>query len=159
MAIKFLNIRSKEVRVAETEPLIAALYNSSDKGPNANNGQDFGWRLAPEVVVEIRRIKSDPNRIQEIANRFRKPYDEVGETDILKFISDLTSVESAPVAKNGDYDDADYESDYHAKIAELERTAVKAKPQPEDDLGLDEDVELSLDKTPSKEHSKPGKAA
>lgn len=128
MAIKFYNIRSKETRVAETEPMIAALFNSSDRGPNSNQGQDFGWRLAPEVVVEVRRIRSQRMLMQEIAVRYQLPLDEVDEKAILQYISDKTDAENAPVAQEGDYDD-----DYHQEIRNLERQrqeeeAAKAAP-------------------------------
>ena len=116
MPLKFFNIRSKEVRVAETEPMIAALWSSSDRGPNVMQGQDFGWRLAPEVVVELKRIRSNPQRIQDIAVRYNLPIDAVDEKAILKFISDRTALEAAPVAEEGDYEDQ-----YRRDIAELEQ--------------------------------------
>jgi len=148
MAIKFYNIKSKEIRVAETEPLIAALYNSSDKGPNANNMQDFGWRLAPEVVIQMKRIKNDPEKILEIASRFRKSFDEVGDTDVLQYISLTTRTADAPVAQ-----EADYEDEYRAEIAKLEKKSLKEKPAPvteddeeEDDIEIEE-VSEPLDKT------------
>lgn len=127
MALKFLNIRSKEIRVAESAEMIAALWSSSDRGPNANQGQDFGWRLAPEVVVELRRISRNPALIQEIAVRYRKPLEDVGEKEILKYISDKTRASEAPVAQEGDYED-----EYRREISRLEsesraKTAGKSK--------------------------------
>jgi len=120
MALKFYNIRSKETRVAETEPMIAALWGSSDRGPNSNQGQDFGWRLAPEVVVELRRIKVNPSLLQHIAVRYQLPLDEVDETAILQYISDKTGVEDAPVAQEGDY-----EEEYLGEIRKLSKKAAK----------------------------------
>lgn len=151
MAIKFFNIRSKETRVADSEPMIAAMFNSSDKGPNALVGQDFGWRLAPEVVVEMRRIRNDPRRIQEIANNFQKPYNEVGETDILKYISDKTSVASAPVAIEGDYED-----EYKAAIAKLEKAGKPRSRQviTDDEFEEDEMLATPLDKGGKPEKNK-----
>lgn len=118
MPLKFFNIRSKEVRVAESEPMIAALWSSSDRGPNVSQGQDFGWRLAPEVVVELKRIKSNAAKIQEIAVRYNLPIEEVNERAILKYISDKTSINAAPVAEDGDYED-----EYRAEVMELEKKA------------------------------------
>lgn len=118
MPLKFYNIRSKEVRVAESEPMIAALWSSSDRGPNVSQGQDFGWRLAPEVVVELKRIKSNAAKIQEIAVRYNLPLEEVNERTILKYISDKTNINAAPVAEDGDYED-----EYRAEVMELEKKA------------------------------------
>ena len=116
MALKFYNVRNKEVRVAETEPMVSALWASSDRGPNARQGQDFGWRLAPEVVVELRRIAADIAKIEHIALTYRIDLSEVGEKEILQYISDKTAVEDAPVAQEGDYTD-----EYEREIRRLEK--------------------------------------
>lgn len=125
MALKFFNIRSREVRVAETEEMIAAMWSSSDRGPNANQGQDFGWRLAPEVVVELRRILRNPSLMLEIATRYNRPPEDIGEKEVLKYISDKTKTDDAPVAQEGDYED-----EWRAEIARLEsgggKTTTKA---------------------------------
>jgi hypothetical protein len=115
MPIRFFNIKSGEELVAETEPQIAALWGSSDRSPNSNQGQDMGWRFAPEVVVEMKQIMSDPGKIQEIANRFRIMHEDVGETDVLTWISNKTDLNSAPVANGEDYAD-----EYNAEIKRLE---------------------------------------
>lgn len=115
MAIRFFNIRSGEELVAENEPQISALWGSSDRSPNVSQGQDFGWRFAPEVVVEMKQIMSDPAKIQQIADRFRKMYEDVGETDVLTWISNKTELLSAPIASTDDYSD-----EYDAEIKRLE---------------------------------------
>jgi hypothetical protein len=117
MAIKFLNIRSREVRIAETEPQITAMWASSDRSPNITQGQDFGWRLAPEVVVQLKQIKADYQKIQEIAIRYALPTEAVGEPEILQFISDQTPSDAAPVAEEGDYSD-----EYAEEIRRLENS-------------------------------------
>lgn len=90
MPVKFKNLVSDEERVAESEPLITALYNSSNLHANARLGQDLGWRLAPEVVIEMRRISQDPTQMQFIASKSQKPVDEVSMTDILFYYSSKT---------------------------------------------------------------------
>jgi hypothetical protein len=92
MAIKFFNIRSGESRVVKTDPVIAdahiaALWGSSDRSPNVNQGQDFGWRLAPETVVEIERIQQDPRLLESIAVQLGILPDSITETNILQYIS------------------------------------------------------------------------
>lgn len=121
MAIKFKNIRSGEVRVAETEPMIAAMFNSSDMGPNVMQGQDFGWRLAPEVVVQMNRIKSNQQTMMLIGQMYNLMLQDIDDKAILQYISDQTAVEDAPVAQKGDYEDT-----YRKEIRELEEAEREA---------------------------------
>lgn len=120
MAIKYFNIRSGETRVAETEPQVSALWGSSDRGPNAHKGQDFGWRLAPEVVVELRKIMRDERALERIAIRYKLPMDAIGEKEILQYISDRTAPKDAPVAEQGDYADQ-----YEQEIRDLQKPHQK----------------------------------
>lgn len=115
MAIRWFNIRSKEERVAVTEPQISAMWASSDHSPNITQGQDFGWRLAPEVVVQMKQIKQDFTKLQEIAVRLGRPLEDVGEKEILAYISSQTPVDTAPIAEDGDYTDQ-----YEQAIRDLE---------------------------------------
>lgn len=126
MAIKFFNIRSKEVQVAESEPHIAAMWNSSDHSPNVTQGQDFGWRLAPEVLVQMREISNDPDLVEKIARRINKSMDEVTEPDVLMYISSQTDPARAPVATIGDYQD---EYDEEVRRATAAKAAAKAKAE------------------------------
>lgn len=112
MALKYKNYRTKEVVVAETEPHIAALWGSSDRGPNANQGQDFGWRLAPEVVVQLNDIKRNPATMVQIASMSQKGLADVSESDVLTYISSLSDESQAPVAS-----DEDYDAEYRQEIA------------------------------------------
>lgn len=114
--IKFWNIRNKEIREAETEPQIAALWASSDHSPNITQGQDFGWRLAPEVVVEMKRIKQDYPTLLEIGKQLQKNADELGEIDILHYISMTNDRLQQKVAKDEDYTDS-----YDAEVRRLEK--------------------------------------
>lgn len=157
MAIKFFNIRSGEVRVAETEPHIAAMWGSSDRSPNVTQGQDFGWRLAPEVLLEMRRISNDENELIRVATRIRKNTDEVTESDILHDISRRTETQDAPVA-----DQADYQSIYDDEVRRLSHgdeptttTTTKSIEQLEAELAArkaatGETVTTTTTKAPSK---------
>jgi hypothetical protein len=115
MALKWVNIRTGLKTVAETEPQIAALWSSSDHSPNITQGQDFGWRLAPEVVVEMKQIKQDLGLLERIARRFGKSLDDLGETDILTYISNKTELEAAPQPEVEEFAD-----NYEAEIRKLE---------------------------------------
>lgn len=109
MAIRFVNIRSGEELTVEngtsSEPQIAALWSSSDHSPNITQGQDFGWRMAPEVVIEMERLMGDPIETERIAARLRKPVEDMKEIDFLEWISRNTKLEDAPAATMDDYED------------------------------------------------------
>lgn len=129
MAIKFFNIRSGETRVAETEPHITAMWASSDRSPNITQGQDFGWRLAPEVLVEAKRIAQDMNQLQIVATRLGKPLEEVRENDILTYISARTTPENAPVATSEDYQDA-YDQEVRRRTEEAKAFSPEENGEP-----------------------------
>lgn len=122
MAIKWFNIRSGETQVAESEPHISAMWASSDHSPNITQGQDFGWRLAPEVVIEMKEIKQDIQILQLIATRIGKPLEDVGEPDILTYISAKIDAANAPVANVDDYNDF-----YDQEVRRLTKEQLEAK--------------------------------
>lgn len=123
--IKFINVRTGEEKIAETEPMISAYYNSSDQNINGIV-QDFGWRLAPETVKEIRDIKRDKPQLVSIANELGMPQDAVKDTDILFWISRQDTVEE---------EERDYEKEqkltreYEDKLRALEDEEVKKAPK------------------------------
>lgn len=124
MAVKFFNVYSRETRVCETEPMIAAFWGSSDRSPNVTQGQDRGWRLAPETVVEIRRIQADPAALQTVALTYRLPLENITESDILTYISE----KSDPKTSGMDQTRQDFTKEYEDEIRELEaRNEAKAK--------------------------------
>lgn len=118
MAIKWFNIRTGLTTVTEQEPQTAALLASSDHSPNITQGQDFGWRLAPEVVVEMKKIKQHMPTLQQIATRFNKMLEDISESDILTYISNRTALEEAPVAEVDQYAD-----DYDLQVKAAEKAA------------------------------------
>ena len=67
--IGFFNIKSGETLYARLEPQIQALINSSDMGTNASRGQDFGWRLAPEWVLAIRKFRANEAKMTLLASK------------------------------------------------------------------------------------------
>ena len=87
MAITFFNVNSGEKKTVDTEPLIAAFYNSTDQHVNAMLGQDFGWRLAPDTLVRIQEIKQNGVLMDRIAQAFNIPQGEVSDTDVVRWIS------------------------------------------------------------------------
>lgn len=122
MAIRFFNIRSGEEAVAETEPHISAMWASSDHSPNISQGQDFGWRMAPAVLVEMKEIKQNPLKLQELASKFGKPLEDINEPDILTYISSKTAAVDAPIADGDDYQDM-----YDQEVRRLTQEQLDAK--------------------------------
>ena len=119
MPLNWINIRTGTKTTTgddkDSEPKIAALWSSSDHSPNITQGQDLGWRMAPEVVVEMKKIKQDMRQLEHIAQRFGKLVEDIGESDILNYISRKTTLDAAPTVETNDYED-----DYDAQIRALE---------------------------------------
>lgn len=125
MAVEFFNVRTGERKVVDTEPLIAAFFNSGDQHVNATLGQDFGWRLAPSTLKRIKDIQSNPTLMAQIAAQFQLPFDGVGKTDILTWIS----LEDARAeAAKREEQAGDYEEQYQQELRELTESP-KSKSQ------------------------------
>lgn len=129
--IKFFNVNNQETRTAETEPMLSAFWNSSDRGPNASRGQDFGWRLAAETVVELNRIKKDPTIRSQIAQNALMAPDEVDDVLFIKYISDQggdsTGMTVTKDAFAKQYEDEIRKLERFAEQELAERNVVKSK--------------------------------
>lgn len=135
--ISFYNIKSGETRNCETEPQIAAFWGVSDRSPNASGGQDFSWRLAPAVVVEVNKIKKDTGMLEKIAAR-KGVVDNVNETDILEYISFVNS----GAASKLDQGTEAFKEAYVKEIQELEApTETKKKEAEEEEKVAEKTVE------------------
>ena len=87
MAISFFNIRTKEQVTLERPHQIGAYINSSDLGVNSNKGQDFGWRLAPEIVVKLDEMRMNPELLDNMSKRLGVPIDELTTIHLVQQIS------------------------------------------------------------------------
>lgn len=119
--IKFFNVNSGETVEADTEEKIAALWSSSDRSPNVSQGQDFGWRMAEEVVVELEEIASSRPKLMELAAMLEKPVNDIKEYDILTYISMKTDEASAPDPSEA----PNYKEQYEARVRKLRKKAQK----------------------------------
>lgn len=144
IGIVFENINNGEVRVATTTEHIAAFFNSSDEGPNAKNKQDFGWRLAPEDLIELERLKNDPETMERIANIYQIPPEDVADYNVLKF---MAGKRFAKAKQEAEASGKDYESDYERRVREL-REGKKSKSQQRRETALKDD-EKPADKKPA----------
>lgn len=106
---------------------MAAFLNSSDLGPNAGQrGQDFGWRLSPEVVAEIRKTKSNFNKMQEIARLKGCSVDDLRDHNILDYIANQEFAKRAMESNQNAQNDT-HESDYNKRVEALTNPNVKLK--------------------------------
>jgi hypothetical protein len=116
--IEFVNIKTNE-HVELTRPSqIAAYINSSDLSPNASKGQDFGWRLAPELVVKIDEMSQDPETLDRISRALGVGVDEISIIHIVQYLSsrDDLAQKTADIqrARNPEFKQA-----YDAKVEAL----------------------------------------
>lgn len=115
--ITFFNIKSGEVKEVDTEPTLAAFYNSTDQHVNAHVGQDMGWRLAPETIKRIREIKTDQRLMDRIATTFQLPDDGVSDTDVLRWIS---LEDARKEAEKTQVSESDHKATYEAQLRALD---------------------------------------
>lgn len=132
MALQFVNVKTGEKRICRTEPMIAAHINSSDRNPNATQGQDRGWRISPETVIELERIKNNRQEMQFIASTFGMLMENIAESDILTYIS-MRADEDGDDSKTGQGKSAEdfqraYEDDVRRLREEDARREAEKKP-------------------------------
>lgn len=160
MALKFVNVKSGEERLCHTEPMIAAHLNSSDRNPNANQGQDMGWRIAPETVIELERIKGSPQELQTIAATFGMLIENVSESDILYYISQRKDKRNTGEQSTKEDFNRKYEDDIRKLRDEQARRDEEVakergdKPTSTSNNDKIEGKEASKEKSPSKNKSK-----
>lgn len=87
MSVSFFNIKTGEEVALDDDAHIAAFVNSSDLGINATRGQDFKWRIAPELKAKVDEYSEDPLKLQEISVRMGIPMDSISIADVLSQIA------------------------------------------------------------------------
>lgn len=152
-----------ETRTATSVEHIAAFFNSSDEGPNAKNKQDFGWRLAPEDLIELEDLKNDPAIMDRIAATFQIPAEDVADYNVLKF---MASKRFKTAATDTKAESRDYESDYARRVREAREGKNKksapakqdkkpaAKPTPKVDTTTAPEVKPNADEKVAKSDEK-----
>lgn len=87
MSVSFFNIKTGEERALDDSAHIAAFVNSSDMGKNARKGQDFSWRISPELKAKVEDYSEDAAKLQEISQRLGVPLDALEVIHILTQIA------------------------------------------------------------------------
>jgi len=105
---------------------IDAYVNSSDMSVNSNKGQDFGWRLSPEVKAEFDEIKSDYKRLRVISDATGVSPENITDGQILSYmVSQELSKESAQNAKVENI--STYEDAYRERVANARKQKAGEK--------------------------------
>lgn len=125
MSVKFFSVRSGEVVHAETEPMIAAYFNSSDLNPNGIV-QDYGWRIHPDMVKRIREFEEDEEAMEKLADRLQIPIENLATYHILKFLSDRDDKLNR---KKEEKDSNQYQEQYERELAEALSSAEETYDQ------------------------------
>lgn len=139
--IEFFNIRTGERRKVTSEPMLAAFYNSSDQGANSHEGQDFGWRVAPETIARMNEIKKNQATLDHIKSQFQLA-DEPKDTDILRWIS---IEEARKQNEQGKQAEGDFERQYQDDLRALKDSGA---PAPDIDAGPETPPAPPADPTP-----------
>jgi len=132
MAIIFENIDTGESvaidRKTEGEHYkakLSAVMNSSNMSPNADRGQDFGWRLQPEQQALIEMWEQDPEMIDQVARVTRVPEDSLTHADFLTYLLRQQELGRSPEASQ-QASRHQNQLDYEARVE-----ALKAASRPE----------------------------
>lgn len=87
MSVSFFNIKTGEERALSDPAHIAAFVNSSNLGKNANAGQDFKWRVSPELMAKVDEYSEDPVKLTAISVRLGVPSDALEVVHVLAQIA------------------------------------------------------------------------
>ncbi len=107
---------------------MAAYLNSSDMSPNAGMGQDFGWRLSPEIVAQMEAARSDMTTLNDISRRLGINVDDIQDFHILNKIADEDFASDALRAKLTE-DKNSNKADYEKRVEEAKMKMRKSNNQ------------------------------
>lgn len=130
--IDLVNIKTGEKVSLKRPHQIGAYINSSNIGVNSNKGQDFGWRLAPNIVVRIDEMASDIDLMEKISARKGIPVDEITTIHLVQYLSELDDrdekMKEAELARNPQHQES-YEKEIEKlKSKKTEIPVVKSVP-------------------------------
>lgn len=162
--ITFENIRTGEKvtftgeqEVNARNAHMAAYLNASDLSPNAGvRGQDFGWRLAPEVVAEMQSVREDYDTLERLSKRLGIGMDDLKDFHILSYVAERSFAQDAKLARVNEPTATDLEDDYRARV-KAATSGVTLTNQGEDTVNSEEAAKLGQDL--EKQHSKAAAAA
>lgn len=125
MAIIFKNIDTGETVGVDRETggkfyraKLSALMNSSNLSPNADRGQDFGWRLKEEQQAILQMWESDPEMIDRISAWAKTPVDNLTHSEFLSYMLYQEELGKSP-EQTQDAERRQNQSEYDRRVAKL----------------------------------------
>lgn len=108
------------------EAKLSAAINSSNLSVNADRGQDYGWRLAPEQQAILEEWEEDIEMVEKVSRHCDVMIDDLTHAHFLSYMAYLEyrGVSQEKMGKGGR---REAQSDYEARVAAL-REAKNAEP-------------------------------
>lgn len=106
---------------------LSAVLNSSNLNVNADRGQDFGWRLAPEQQALIEEWEADPAMIDRVSNWTKVMVDDLTHSDFLQYLLYQQELGTNP-EKREESIRREKQRDYETRVAALRAGKVEAMP-------------------------------
>lgn len=107
---------------------MAAYLNSSDMSPNAGMGQDFGWRLSPEIIAQMTAARSDVEILGEISRRLGIDIEDIQDFHILNKIADEDFASDALQARLLE-DESSNKADYEKRVEQAKMKMLKSNKE------------------------------
>jgi hypothetical protein len=162
--ITFENIRTGEkvVFTGEQEATsrnahMAAYLNASDLSPNAGvRGQDFGWRLAPEVIAEMEKVRQDMEELDKLSRRIGISIDDIRDFHILAYVAEKDFAKDAIKAKQVSAN-TELEEDYRARVKAATTGVTISNVNNEGDATVTSEEAIKVGQDLEKQNSKAAK--
>lgn len=106
---------------------LAALVNSSNMGINADRGQDFGWRLAPEQQALIEQWEQEPDMIEKVSQFTKVQVDALTHADFLGYLLYQQELGRSP-EQGQEAERRAKQREYEARVAALKAGTPQAMP-------------------------------
>lgn len=97
---------------------LAAFVNSSNMGINADRGQDFGWRLAPEQQALIEQWENDPDMIDKVSTWAKVQLDALTHSEFLSYLLYQQELGKTP-ERGQEAERRQRQAEYEARVAAL----------------------------------------
>lgn len=106
---------------------LAALVNSSNMSINADRGQDFGWRLAPEQQALIEEWEQDPDMIDKVSSWSKVMVDQLTHSEFLSYLLYQQELGKS-TERTQDAERRGRQAEYEARVAALRVGKPQAAP-------------------------------
>lgn len=106
---------------------LSAVMNSSNMSPNADRGQDFGYRLIPEQQALIEEWERDPEMIDRVSTWSKVMVDDLTHSEFLSYLLYQQELGKSP-ERSHDTQRRNAQRDYEARVAALKAAKPGAVP-------------------------------